>query len=143
MNIKLITAQNGDQLVVIGKRDNRFTLEWEQWASRARLSVSAIEVAKRERTPQAFRLAIAAHEFLSLCGISSNDEYEDFKSRVIPNLSTSDAQVMSVCRKCGERIYGRESLLTGYGSQCRRNPTVKKIVQSSKVSEMQAKAVAR
>lgn len=137
MKVKLIETQQGDQMVVL---TNGSALDWDTWTKRVRLSVAAIEIAKRERTPQAARIAYVAHEFLKLCGVSDNTEYDDLRTRILPNINKPDNTQMSTCRRCGERIWGRESLLTGYGSHCRRNPSARRIISSNRVAVAQGGA---
>ncbi len=65
----------------------------------------------------------SAHEWLRKNGLRSKAEVLYFISEVLPKLKLpADSPLATTrCRRCSSEIWGRESILTGIGSSCRRN----------------------
>jgi hypothetical protein len=97
------------------------TFLWDHWLRLVRRSADLVRRALDDGgTSEA---AVRAARWLTLNGIRSERDFEYLVEVHLPllELPPDSSAARTTCLRCGAEIWGRESLLTGLGSDCRRS----------------------
>ena len=105
----------------------RVEMEWDAWIAtteRAVKIVAAIlDSAPGTVTDEMIANGRQARIWLSACGVKTETEFHDLSKRIpLLKLQPDDPHAFTRCRVCRSKIWGRMSLITGVGSECRTHP---------------------
>ena len=114
---KITIGRDPDHDIVVLLNGDRYF--FPAWLNLTRSAVSAIR--QSIDTQSTCASARRAHDWLALCGIVSHQDFEDFEKHLPLLDQPSSPSVTRSCRVCGSSIWGRESIVTGIGSGCRRD----------------------
>lgn len=117
MNVKIIVGETSEQDVVVLANGARY--QWSAWLKMTELSVKSVRAAFDANAVT--RDAIAGRNWLHSCGVNSRADFEDLEKHLPQLRQPMSGQNARRCVVCGSRIWGKESLLTGVGSGCRRD----------------------
>ena len=86
-----------------------------------RLLRRALSTPTGRLTSTIYNQAAWGRAFLDKCGVKTEEDFQYLESGLLPKLKLppDSPRAARRCRICGSRIWGRESLLTGIGSECR------------------------
>ncbi len=120
MNITIKARPNGDMVRLCGGEEMTF----DHWLRLAECAVRSVRAAIGRPfasiTPSEYQAACEGRRWLRACGIHDLQGFLDLEAHLPLLRLPPDPTRARRCRRCGSRIWGREALLTGYGSSCRR-----------------------
>lgn len=114
--IILDEAGNPDEDIVVLCNGQRY--RWIEWLGLTTKAVSRVRAALDTQTRS--WEADWGHDWLVLCGIKTKEDFETFEKQLPLLQSDSSARAVRICTHCGSKIWGREALVTGLGSKCRK-----------------------
>ena len=118
MNIRITINPNDRERDVVTLPD-RSRFFWRQWFPYTRNAVKTLRAAVDSRNFDP--TSRSAYNWLKRCGVADPfAELEHLEQHVALLALPPDETVTTVCKVCGYRIWGRESLATEIGSDCRR-----------------------
>lgn len=128
MNVKIIIGKNGEEDMV--KLTDGTGHMWSGWLRRTEQAVSTMRAAIDEKriSPE----AQAAHAWLVRCGVATHTQFADLEAHLPQLRMPMSAANGRRCQKCGSKIWGKQALLTGLGSECRRGSNLKKTERAAR-----------
>ncbi len=122
MEITIRHAEDPQDDLVQLKDGTEFT--WPAWLNRTEHAVHAVrtafDVPIKDLGNERLAAAKAGHDWLVACGVVTLSDFLDLELHLSVLRQPPDPSNTRHCRRCGSEIWGRESLLTGLGSECRR-----------------------
>ncbi len=118
IRLKVGEDRNADVVTLLRTGEQYMFIHWLQRMESAAAELERF-LAIRRIDPAIF----SAHQWMRKNGIKTKEAFLYFVAEVLPKLRLpADSPLATMrCRRCGSEVWGRESLLTGIGSSCRRN----------------------
>lgn len=118
VKFKIAEDRNADVVTLEQTGEQYLFIHWLQ-----RMESAVAEFERFHAIKQIDSAIFSAYLWLRKNGIKSKAQVLYFIAEVLPKLKLLPDSPLATtrCRRCGSKIWGRESVLTGVGSSCRRN----------------------